>query len=875
MKLTEIMKQIPLDELTGDVDMKERNNITVSSSTKNAAAVKRTGALVAAAACAIAALGGVAAYKHLSKPDKDSGVSATDIATKDVIETETHKENYEYYRMLYRDEINNGADFDTLMKKVDVLDTAEGCTFRLDGVDGEFRVIGTRCSGDILRVDIEGDIDESSHIDNEFCFDVRNVRLRELIGDDGTPDDLVRTGTLWNQVYSEDGKKTVFSIAFAVYNKISEITDDAEFQLDLELDYYKNSRAGDPTFYEISPLTFRIRKHGYDYTLNPDVKVKLSDEAAYPGAEITLEELSYSDQSLRAVLDSEWGGEKLDSVWLRSGADGMISYLDLTDSETTSLIAARIGDTLRPILFGEGFNYGPWDVMDDENGRIVVACDFADHPIDASKITGFRFGIMDIEVGNGTAQDDPQEIQPDPSGDAVYTANKGLYKDLFKFSDSDLELAGSYMNIVGASDQEAASDRSSDGEHSVEVIGTRRFGDILKVDVLVCGYAQDDSWFMDPFITLTAPDGSNYVGRVDIIRADTFNYDKIAIMTVEFTVPKDYSTYSNTVRIGFNNNESVDSWYEGRFGVALPARYACKRGEQTYKLDGKLTIAHTYNGKDATCQVDKITVGNGGVGIGVLVYPGSEALDGMFNISEIPPAFSGSEDTFCTVVFKNGTRIMLCYSTISAAETLENGATSFMLYENMTDQPINADDIEKLVFSDGTELTMASLTSPAGTSVQPGSKDADGYIVVDDSNRSNATFEAAAELPVKSEWFTQYKKEDTKASFEIASFSLNKGKLELVIDLLDDSCKYLDGEDGIDKDRQSAAFYLPYFKTADGGEFISIITKDGKVIPTETRILSEQHLKKNALTLTTILSDSVPEDNMAAIRIGTAEIPLK
>ncbi|MBQ7186495.1 MAG: hypothetical protein IJR91_02560 [Ruminococcus sp.] len=71
-KLTEIMKQIPLDELTGDVEMKESRNNRIEASGGGAMVKRRIGVIGTAAACAVVAAGGAFAYSKLSKSPSSS-----------------------------------------------------------------------------------------------------------------------------------------------------------------------------------------------------------------------------------------------------------------------------------------------------------------------------------------------------------------------------------------------------------------------------------------------------------------------------------------------------------------------------------------------------------------------------------------------------------------------------------------------------------------------------------------------------------------------------------------------------------------------------------------------------------------------------------
>ena len=110
-RLTEIIKQIPLDEMTGDVEMKERNNTPNNIQVKQGGMVgRRTGAIAAAAACAVLAAGGVFAYSRLSKPQ--TVAEAPEIISEAPADTASHdqlsadlgdiyRKNHEAYQNYY------------------------------------------------------------------------------------------------------------------------------------------------------------------------------------------------------------------------------------------------------------------------------------------------------------------------------------------------------------------------------------------------------------------------------------------------------------------------------------------------------------------------------------------------------------------------------------------------------------------------------------------------------------------------------------------------------------------------------------------------------------------------------------------------------
>ena len=148
-RLTEIMKQIPLDELTGDVEMKERNerNINVTSGGGGGMVGRRIGLIGTAAACAVLAAGGVFAYSKLSKSPEDK--RATNITSTVEGHSEAYSRNYAVYKEYYEKKL--GTDFSLMEKFVSPLEE-ESEAAEVEGL--KLRVIGTRSIGAMLRVDI-------------------------------------------------------------------------------------------------------------------------------------------------------------------------------------------------------------------------------------------------------------------------------------------------------------------------------------------------------------------------------------------------------------------------------------------------------------------------------------------------------------------------------------------------------------------------------------------------------------------------------------------------------------------------------------------------------------------------------------------------
>ena len=144
-KLTEIMKQIPLDELTGDVEMKESRNNRIEVSGGGAMVKRRIGVIGTAAACAVVAAGGAFAYSKLSKSPSSSRAEEITSAA----QSSAYERNLEIYRYYYEKVI--GTDFDTVKDFISPL-SEESEVSEYYGL--KMRVIGTRSAGPFIQVDV-------------------------------------------------------------------------------------------------------------------------------------------------------------------------------------------------------------------------------------------------------------------------------------------------------------------------------------------------------------------------------------------------------------------------------------------------------------------------------------------------------------------------------------------------------------------------------------------------------------------------------------------------------------------------------------------------------------------------------------------------
>ena len=177
-KLTEIMKQIPLDELTGDDEMNRNTIISSETKTENRPALvkSKAGTFISIAACAAVAAGGIFAYTQLSKPAKDETKATTQSqgeaesitdSSPEIISTENYiyRENLETYQKLL------GRDYELSKRYLTPL-TEESMPYSVGNLS--YKMIGYRAVGAFIRIDlaVKGS-GEEFFIDPASCEDIK------------------------------------------------------------------------------------------------------------------------------------------------------------------------------------------------------------------------------------------------------------------------------------------------------------------------------------------------------------------------------------------------------------------------------------------------------------------------------------------------------------------------------------------------------------------------------------------------------------------------------------------------------------------------------------------------------------------------------
>ncbi len=400
-RLTEIIKQIPLDEMTGDVEMKERNNTPNNIQVKQGGMVgRRTGTIAAAAACAVLAAGGVFAYSRLSKPQ--TVAEAPEIISEAPADTASHdqlsadlgdiyRKNYEAYQNYYS---HRGAEFSLAEPSVFPLSSESPTAKICDGLS--LRMIGYRTVGTFIVVDLEvtGDTERS-----EFGLDApecENVFLRTADGDikGSLHSTLRKLGTKTGYVsfifpqYQFDGEKTVvaaegrpltLSIGKMGFTAASDF-DGAEWE------YFRTENYRADFVLEGTAC--------YDHEIAAETEINLPallpelsrldtvflDRINYcsTGMSVTFTIPNASEEYCDQVLEALQSNEIYREIKAFGGPadeNGNIRYMFATGSGCS-------------VMF---------DKLDD-NGTFIVSREFLDDPIDADKVTKFVMGLENKEI---------------------------------------------------------------------------------------------------------------------------------------------------------------------------------------------------------------------------------------------------------------------------------------------------------------------------------------------------------------------------------------------------------------------------------------------------------------------------------------------
>lgn len=413
-KLSETLKMIPLDELTGETEMKENiterdNTIRVTTGSGEGAAIKRTGAFVTAAACAALAVGGAFWFANRSKPETDPGTADsidsivnTSVGRDNIVSAASDdlnsiaREGLEYYRMLfYSDEDLELAKpsihlFDeqvgTLKTRVNGDLTDEDRSrfteheLYTDSVVKNVRMVGVRAFERFIRIDVAVELNEGctfADTDTSNIFGVSHVlRLPDQTYSDGRQ---VR-------MESDGANKGIFSFEFELsedaYNMnnsfepvnivFSSEMFSAEFEAPRLIVTYPNQIMGDSQTW-----------HSYDGFMSPvNVTPMFFD--------YIIKSVDYSAEGFNLICDIN---SKSSTVDLSTIVNFLKAYTaaDAYTNAPAPLVKAVFSDgSERDLFFGTAAGYSATgNIVKDSTCRLTV--ELLDEPMDISKLVKFVF----------------------------------------------------------------------------------------------------------------------------------------------------------------------------------------------------------------------------------------------------------------------------------------------------------------------------------------------------------------------------------------------------------------------------------------------------------------------------------------------------
>ena len=536
-KLTEIMKQIPLDEMMGDVDMKERKDTNDNdgrkiemTSGRGALTGRRVGIIGTAAACAVLAAGGVFAYSKLSGPEKDT--RATDIvSTADTDDSDAYARNAQFYRDIYKE---IGSDYSLVENCVRPFAQE---TKEYDAEGGvKFRLVGTRAVGPFIMVDIgfenpdEVDLMQNASQDITLTLPDGSVIVGDRIPIATSAKAKIRlesflfpqyvTDKDGNTHYIKDGDKLTFRIGTLA-------VDWGYFQAEANEDIKRHS-------YEITE-EFTYKEAGcYEYTLKPDTVIGVpafADDKKTSDDMIRIKEINYGaagcsvvfsiedadDEYRQAVLekmhaevygDYRYDAEKQELIRPEEGYGDKYNeeFRKWAERYKETVTAYSDTESVRYMLHDEIPTRLRFDKLNDD-GDFIISANYLNDPLDVTPITKFILGKnaqAEIEVPVSVPTD-AEEIHTD-----IGKANTELYKAYYEHRDADI---ASVMNCITPFEEEVGA-----AEHEglkFRVIGTRSIGDSLKVDIGIENTTDKDFDFstFNEDIRLYIPDGRYITGQ--------------------------------------------------------------------------------------------------------------------------------------------------------------------------------------------------------------------------------------------------------------------------------------------------------------------------------------------------------------------------
>ena len=422
-KLTEIMKQIPLDELTGgDNEMKENSYRKIEQTTGGAVLKKRVGIIGTAAACAALAAGGIFAYSRLHDTPVDH--TATDIVNSSLADTDTeqtdtdaYSKNAQIYREFYK---SIGTDYSLVENSVRPFAQS---TKEYDAEGGvKFRLVGTRSVGPFIMVDIgfenpdEVDLMQNTSQDITLTLPDGSVIVGDRIPSSTSAKAEIKlesflfpqyvTDKDGNTHYIKDGDKLTFWIGTLA-------VDWGYFQAEANEDIKRHS-------YEINEEFTYQDADCLEYTLAPDTVISVpafAPEKSSTGSDqIRIKEINYGpagcevvftiedadDEYKQAVVekmraevygDYRYDAEKQELIRPEEGYGNRYNEEFLDWSERYKEMVTAFSDTMsvRYMTHTATPTLLKFDKLNDD-GDFMAAFNYLNDPLDVSLITKFILG---------------------------------------------------------------------------------------------------------------------------------------------------------------------------------------------------------------------------------------------------------------------------------------------------------------------------------------------------------------------------------------------------------------------------------------------------------------------------------------------------
>lgn len=711
-RLTEIMKQIPLDELTGDVEMKERNerNIKVTSGGGGGMVGRRIGLIGTAAACAVLAAGGVFAYSKLSKSPEDK--RATNITSTVEGHSEAYSRNLAIYKTYYEKSIS--ADFSLVERNTAPLEEDSPVT-EFEGL--KLRVIGTRSLGSFIRVDVGVENPDGK------IFHVRPSDDVKLI----LPDGSSISGCGCNSAEpSWTPETTVFSFEFPTYQRDSEgktVSVKNGDKLKLSVDSIPILMG---EYDEIKHLKDYTAE--FTYTAGPgyDHVIKTDTDVTWPGLllnestdrKVCIKEIRYSAAGAELVFsiedaDDAYRQQVLDYLY----NDGFINGYDRNKySSYDEYLATRGYDTWTSefdnmayaasdagsLRYLTKFDANTLRLIDKREGTwdFVLSRDYFEDPLPTEQITKFVLGKEQTEV--------PVPRTEQGAHSEAYRRNLEAYKAYFADMNIDFDRAMTAVHPL-ENDAPAVTKHTDKGDLNVKMIGYRASGPFIRVDLGITTDAKEYDFEYDSSEKpkLYLPDGRYIEGS--FIRG--INPKAVGFEFPAFT--KDADGGEIRIEDGALLNFSLEGFYTAQFEYQSPADYSFSIGTEI--------VTETYPFVEYLSHTEKVKIrhiaySNTGAAVTFSVMDMSDdylrQVEEQLCKADSDPAFTGSEK-FVTAVENSGyERYLFSVKANNPRsvmfERLKSG--DFVAYREFFDDPIKADEIGSFKFGmDQTPVSAADL----------------------------------------------------------------------------------------------------------------------------------------------------------------------